>query len=58
MSEQQNNKQKLQILEALHVRIKQPKLDRTYLNVFSYCCLLIETNKMLKHPTRINNKHL
>ena len=26
--EQQNNKQKLQILEALHIRMKQPKLNR------------------------------
>ena len=27
---QQNNKQKLQILEALHIRMKQPKLYRIY----------------------------
>ena len=26
--EQQNNKQKLQIPEALHIRMKQPKLNR------------------------------
>ena len=26
--EQQNNKQKLQILEALHIRMIQPKLNR------------------------------
>ena len=28
MLEQQNNKQKLQILKALHIRMKQPKLNR------------------------------
>ena len=41
--EHQNNKQKLQILEALHIRNLQPTLNRInfkpvlmYLNVFSY----------------------
>ena len=41
--EQQNNKQKLLILEALHIRMYQPKRNRInfesvliYLNVFSY----------------------
>ena len=41
--EHQNNKQKLQILEALHIRNMQPTLNRIifkpvlmYLNVFSY----------------------
>ena len=40
---QQNNKQKLQILKALHIRMKQPNLNRNnfessinVLNVFSY----------------------
>ena len=28
--EQQNNKQKLQILEALHIRNKHPKLNRIH----------------------------
>ena len=38
MLEQQNNQQKLQILEALHIRNMQPKLNRSNLktsaNVF------------------------
>ena len=38
--EQQNNKQKLQILKALHIRNVQPKLNRinfeTSANVFSH----------------------
>ena len=43
ISEHQNNKQKLQILEALRIRNIQPKLTELilkpvlmYLNVFSY----------------------
>ena len=39
--EHENNKQKLQILEALHIRNMQPTLNRidfqTSANVFSYC---------------------
>ena len=39
-----NDKQKLQILKALHIRKKLPKLDRlnfkSSTNILSYCCCL------------------
>ena len=58
---QLNSKQKLQNLEALHIRMKQPKLNRmnfeSSTNVHYQLLQLIETNKMLQH-TCINNKHL
>ena len=43
--EQQNNKQKLQILEALHIRNIQPKLNRINLNYCAYVlkCLYLLT---------------
>ena len=63
--ERQNNIQKLQILEVLHIRMKLPKLKRIYfesstnvLKCLKLLLLLIEMNKMLQQHTTINNKHL
>ena len=56
--EQQNNKQKLQILEALHIRNKQPKLNKINFeisaNILKYpklMTLFIETNLKSKRYT-------
>ena len=62
--EQQNNKQKSQILEVPHIRMKQPKLNRfnfkfstNILKCLKLLQLLIETKKLQQHNS-INNKHL
>ena len=56
--EHQNNKQKLQIVEALHIRNIQPKLNRinfeisaNVLRCHSLLALIIETNSKSKRYT-------
>ena len=64
MLEQQNNKQKLQILEALHIRNMQPKFNRfsfeSSANVLKCLLLLmlfIETNLISKRYAIQQYKH-